>query len=268
MIIIKIGGGKEINFSYLAEDLKNLVNKEKFIIVVGANYYRNKLANDLGIEIKIIESESGYKSVYTNQEIIDLILMTYAGLQAKRLTAELIKRKIKAISLSGIDGNLIIANKKNITAKINGKIKLITDSYTGKIEKINKDLIDYFLNNHYVLVISQPAINEEGEILNVDNDQIVLNLAKIYKPEKIIFLIEAPGILTNKNNENSLITNLKINNLDNLIKETNDYGFQKKLMNIKKLIELKIPQIIISDGRKKNPISNAFNFLRTKIIYE
>jgi acetylglutamate/LysW-gamma-L-alpha-aminoadipate kinase len=271
MTIIKIGGGQEINLDYLVEDLKCLIDNQKLkeiIIVVGANYYRNQLAQKLNIEIKIIESESGYKSVYTNQEVIDLMLMTYPGLMAKKLTAKLNQNHIKAISLSGIDGFLLLAKRKKIiTAKVNDKIKLITDSYTGKIEKINKNLIDYFLNNNYLLVITPPALSDEGEIVNVDNDQIVYCLSEKYLPEKVIFLIEAPGILADKNKEDSLINQMNLNDLDNFIKKTNDYGFQKKLLYLKKLAELKIKEIIITDGRQKQPLSQALiNHQGTLII--
>ncbi len=265
MIIIKIGGGKEINFDYIAEDLKNIVNKEKVIIVLGANYYRNKLAEELGIKIKIIESESGYKSVYSDQQLIDLMMMAYAGLAAKKLTSKLIQANIKAISLSGIDDQLIIAKRKKfITAKIENKIKLIDNDYSGKIEQINKELLDYLLAKDYVIIITPPAISYEGEILNVDNDQIVVNLAKIYHPQSVIFLIEAPGILKNNMNE-EIIEHLKIAELENLIRESSDYGFQKKLLNIKRLTEFNIPKIIIADGRIEKPISRALNSIGTVI---
>ncbi|MCS7184101.1 MAG: acetylglutamate kinase [Patescibacteria group bacterium] len=268
MLIIKIGGGKEINLEYIAEDLKKFSN-EKIIIVLGANYYRNELAKKLNIEIKIIESESGYKSVYTHQDVIDLMLMTYAGLQAKKLSALLIKNGIKSISLCGIDGKLILAKrKKNLTARIENKVKLITDNYTGKIEKINKKLIDYFLGENYVVILTPPAISEEGEILNIDNDQVIYHLTQIYQPENIIFLIEAQGILYNKNITESLIPTLKLSELEDLIKESEDYGFQKKLLNIKKISELKRSKIIIADGRYQNPISKALNNIGTTIIYE
>jgi acetylglutamate/LysW-gamma-L-alpha-aminoadipate kinase len=42
MIIIKIGGGAEINLQGIIQDLSQL--KEKFIIVHGANALRDKLA--------------------------------------------------------------------------------------------------------------------------------------------------------------------------------------------------------------------------------
>jgi len=268
MIVIKIGGSSEINYNYIAEDLVNF-KKEKIIIVLGANYLRNKLAEKLNIEVKTIESESGIKSVYTTQEIIDLIIMTYSGLAQKRFICLLNKLGINAIGLTGIDGNLVLANKKIITSKINGKIKLITDNYTGKIISLNKDLINLILDHGYVLVLTQPVTSVDREILNTDNDQLVYVIAKEIKPSKIIYLINKDGILEDVSNDQALIKNLTINKIAEILNNKNiDYGIQKKLLYIKNIIEETGIEIFISNGTIKNPITNALNFRGTYVKKE
>ncbi|GIW66009.1 MAG: acetylglutamate kinase [Candidatus Parcubacteria bacterium] len=262
MLIIKIGGSKNINLEYLADDISYMIKNsdEKIIIIIGANQYRNELAQKLNIQIRIIESESGYKSVFTDNNIIDLILMSYAGLVSKKFVSLLIKRKINAISLSGIDGELIIAKRKKfLTAKIDGKIKLIDNNLTGKVIEINKNLIDMLLENKFILVISQPVITAEGEIVNVDNEQLIYFLAKEYKPTKIIMVIDKPGILKNINDENSLIRNFNLNDIDKLLNQNLTYGFKKKLLNIKNILTNFDSEIFITDGRIKNCIQDALN---------
>ena len=59
--------------------------KEKFIIVHGANAFRDRLAKDLGIEKKIVKSVSGYESVFSDKNAIDIMMMSYAGLRNKRI---------------------------------------------------------------------------------------------------------------------------------------------------------------------------------------
>jgi acetylglutamate/LysW-gamma-L-alpha-aminoadipate kinase len=61
MIIVKIGGGKEVNVEGAIQDLKDI--KEDFIIVHGANHIRDKLFKDLGREKKVLTSLKGYSSV-------------------------------------------------------------------------------------------------------------------------------------------------------------------------------------------------------------
>ena len=55
MIIIKIGGGSEINLKGIIADLAGV--HEKFIIVHGANALRDKLAEDLGRPICTIPAQ-------------------------------------------------------------------------------------------------------------------------------------------------------------------------------------------------------------------
>jgi [amino group carrier protein]-L-2-aminoadipate 6-kinase len=143
MIIIKIGGGKEINTEAIIKDLKDV--KEKVIIVHGANYYRDELVKKLGIIKKTLTSVSGYSSVYSDEEAIDAIMMAYAGLRNKRIVEMCQKNGINAIGLSGIDGGLIKARRnQGIRIKENMRIKIIRD-YSGKPQEVNKELLDMLL---------------------------------------------------------------------------------------------------------------------------
>ncbi len=55
MILIKIGGGKQINYDFICEDIASLVKQgEEVIIIHGASAKRDEIANDLGIPTKII----------------------------------------------------------------------------------------------------------------------------------------------------------------------------------------------------------------------
>jgi len=83
MIIIKIGGGEGINLEGIIQDLAQL--KESFIIVHGANALRDKLAEDLKQPKKVVTSVSGYSSVYSDESLIDLMMMAYAGVRNKRI---------------------------------------------------------------------------------------------------------------------------------------------------------------------------------------
>ena len=59
MILIKIGGGESINIEAIAEDVVKL--QDQVIIVHGANYYRDQLLNNLGIQKEIFTSINGSK---------------------------------------------------------------------------------------------------------------------------------------------------------------------------------------------------------------
>ena len=61
MLLVKIGGGKDLNINAIISDLAAL--QEKFIIVHGANALRDELAQKLNYEKRIVTSISGIRSV-------------------------------------------------------------------------------------------------------------------------------------------------------------------------------------------------------------
>ena len=82
MLIIKAGGGADINLEGIAADLAGLT--EPFVVVLGANALRDRVAGQLGQAKVELTSVSGYTSVYSDQDAIDLIMMSYAGLRNRR----------------------------------------------------------------------------------------------------------------------------------------------------------------------------------------
>ena len=83
MIIVKIGGGKKINIEGIIADLAGV--DEPFVIVHGANALRDKLAEDLGQPKQVLTSVKGYTSVYSDEKLLDVMMMAYAGLRNKRI---------------------------------------------------------------------------------------------------------------------------------------------------------------------------------------
>ena len=88
MYIIKVGGGSEINLEAVVADLAAL--EESFIVVLGANAARDNLATLTGHQKIELTSVSGYSSVYSDPEAIDLIMMAYSGLRNKRFVDHVI----------------------------------------------------------------------------------------------------------------------------------------------------------------------------------
>jgi acetylglutamate/LysW-gamma-L-alpha-aminoadipate kinase len=101
MMLIKIGGGEQINLAATIADLATL--EQPFIIVHGANILRDQLAQRLGMEKTILTSVSGYSSVYSNQDALDVIMMSYSGLRNKQIVELCQRNEINAVGLSGIE---------------------------------------------------------------------------------------------------------------------------------------------------------------------
>lgn len=256
MIIIKIGGGREINIKGIIADLAEV--DEPFIIVHGANAVRDKLAKDLGIKKNVLTSVSGYQSVESNEELINLQMMAYAGLQNKKIVEMCQQNGINAVGLSGIDGKLIQGRRnKGIKAKFGEKVKMVRD-FSGKPKQINKELLMLLLDNGYVPVLCIPIIDENNFAINSENDDIINVLEHAVQAEKIISLIEAPGFLENKDDPKSLVRNITKDELAEREQQV-EGRMKRKMLALKKLFENGASTVIISDGRTEHPVQEALH---------
>ena len=105
MLLIKIGGGDTINLDGIARDLSTIEGPK--VVVHGANALRDRLAERLGVEKRTLTSVSGYTSVYSDRELIDVMLMAYAGLRNKRIVESLQGHGVNAVGLTGLDGAMV-----------------------------------------------------------------------------------------------------------------------------------------------------------------
>ena len=255
MIIIKVGGGKNINWDYIAKDLSSL--KEPFIIVHGANALMKEYSEKLGITEKIIESPSGHTSRYTDQETMDLLTMVYSGLVNKKIVAYLKRYGVNAVGLSGADGQLWQGKRKEaILAKMGSKTKLITDSMTGKVEKVNSKLINILIKEGFTPVVTIPAITDDGELINVDNDRAVSVMARDLKVATLVVLFEAPGYMENINDPDSKVKRIDIKDLNSFMEKTGG-RMKKKLLGVAEAVKSGVKKIYFADGRIENPVSSA-----------
>lgn len=254
MLIIKIGGGEGINIENVVKDLKNI--NEPFILIHGANHLRDELLKKLNIEKKVITSVSGYASVFSDEQAIDVMMMAYAGLKNKRLVELCQQNGINAIGLSGLDGQLIQGKRNSgIRIREDGKLKIVRD-FSGKPKSINKNLLNLLLENNYIPVLCVPIIDEEGYAINSENDDIVALLCNELNADKVVQLIEAPGFLENSKDPASLVK--VMNHLELERREAEVEGrMKRKILALRKLFEVAKPTVYISDGRIENPVTNA-----------
>lgn len=256
MIIIKIGGGKEINLAGIINDLSKL--QEKTIIIHGANTLRDEMADKLCIERKVVTSVRGYTSVLSSEDIIDLQMMAYAGLRNKRIVELCQQNGINAVGLSGLDGKVIQGQRnKGIRIYENGKIKIIRD-LSGKPKSVNVNLLDLLLKNDYTPVLCVPILDENNFAINSENDDIIRVLQEYLSAKTIIQLIEAPGFLNDPLNMDSVVK--RINKAELSQREEQVKGrMKRKMLALKNLFEMGAVKVIISDGRIEHPIKDALS---------
>lgn len=259
MLIVKVGGGADINWNYIGQDLVSLVKERQIVIVHGASSYRDAIAEQLGAPTKYIKAPSGNEGVYTDKQALETMTMVYSGLINKRIVASLQKLGINALGMSGVDGRLWQGKrKKYLLSEENGKTKLIKDTFTGKVEKVNTELIKLLVDHDYLPVITQPAISYEGELINTDNDRALAVMAGALKVKELVSLFEAPGLLRNYQDDKTRIACIDREKLDTV----NHYAkgrMKKKLLGVKEALSMGVETIYFGDGRIQRPITVALS---------
>ena len=254
MIIVKIGGGEQLNLSAIIDNLATVT--EPFLIVHGANALRDQVAQKMGFEKQILTSISGYSSVFSDENALDAILMAYSGLRNKRLVELCQQRGINAVGLTGLDGRIVQGQRnKGIRVMENGK-KMLRKDWSGKPREINADLLTTLMDKHYVPVLTIPICDENGNAINSENDDIVCKLQQALGAQTVLQLIEAPGFMEDVNDGDSMIKAMSFAELAEREQQV-EGRMKRKMYALNKLAKGDVKNIIICDGRGDNPISDA-----------
>jgi len=260
IIVVKLGGIEGVDFSAICNDAVDLLKEgKKLVFVHGGSAEANMLGESLGTPPKMITSPSGYTSRYTDRKTLEIFLMAVNGKVNSLLTEQLQMLGVNAFGLSGLDGRVLQAvRKESIQSVENGKRKIIREEYTGKVEKINSDLLCWLLNAGYLPVIAPVAVSEKGEALNVDADRAAAMIASALKVETLILLTAVPGLMKNFPDESTLIRQLPQSQLS-VASEAAQGRMKKKVLGAEEALKGGVSQVVIADGRIQNPISNALS---------
>lgn len=260
IIVIKLGGTEGVDFSAICHDAAGLLKQGKQLVFIhGGSAEANALGESLGAPPKVITSPSGYTSRYTDRKTLEIFLMAVNGKVNSLLTEQLQMLGVNAFGLCGLDGMLMQATRKDsIQSLENGKRKIIRDDYTGRIEKVNHELLVMLLNAGYLPVIAPVAVSERGEALNVDADRAAAMLASALKAEILILLTAVPGLMKNFPDESTLIRQLPKSQLA-AASESAQGRMKKKILGAEEALSGGVCRVIIADGRIQNPITNALS---------
>ena len=262
MYIIKVGGGATINLEGIAQDLANLDGPA--IIVLGANAVRDDIAQRLGTPKKILTSVSGYESVYSDEQALDAIMMSYAGLRSSRFVELCQQNGVNAIGLSGIDGRAVQGLRNRGIRVREGSKTILKRDFSGKPKCVNAPLLRLLMDNGYVPVLTIPIIDEKGYAINSENDDIVNVLQEALAADRIVQLIEAPGFLDDKDNSTSLVPELSRSEIERREQQV-EGRMKRKMLALRRLFESGASKVVISDGRTERPISDALTGKGTTI---
>ena len=247
-ILIKYGGHAMIDDDAMSSTARDTVLLKyvgmKPIIVHGGGPEISRSMDKLGKEPEFIQ---GLR--VTDEETMEIIEMVLVGKISTEIVSQLIKHDGNAISLSGKDSSLIFAHKKG-AKKIEGIDEEVDLGLVGEVDNINTELLDLFVENNYIPVISPVGIAEDGTSLNLNADTAAGEIASSVGAEKLIILTDVPGVLRDPKDPNSLIQKIRIHEIPQLIEDgVISGGMIPKIETCVKAIENGVKSCHIIDGR-------------------
>jgi len=189
-IVIKYGGNAMVN-----DGLKQTVMDDITLLkLVGINpVIVHGGGPDINSILKTVGKESNFVNGlrYTDSETMGYAQMVLIGKTNKEIVSVLCGKGAKAIGISGIDGNLIEAEKMTEDADGNP----IDIGFVGKIKKINTKVISMLANDEYIPVIAPIGVGSDGQSYNINADTVAAEVAVALQASKLIMLTDVGGVL-------------------------------------------------------------------------
>jgi acetylglutamate kinase len=239
LTVIKIGGNVIDDPIALANVLNDFSKIEgPKLLVHGGGKEASRIAEKLGLKPEMIDGRR-----ITDSDMLDVVVMTYAGLLNKKITAQLIALQNQAIGLSGVDGNLILSEKRK---------NAVTDfGFVGDVISVNGDLLFKLIEQNMVPVFCAISHDGKGQLLNTNADtiasEIAISLSKYYNV-KLIYCFEKQGVLENSEDKNSVILNINPSDYKDLLEKNAIHsGMIPKLDNCFYALSKGVQNVIIGN---------------------
>mgnify|MGYP001275853804 CR=1 FL=1 len=207
--IIKIGGNIIDDPAGLNRFLERFAYlRGKKILVHGGGKIATRMAADLGIEAKLVDGRR-----ITDEAMLRVVTMVYAGLTNKLVVAGLQASGCNALGLSGADGNTIEAVKRPV-----GEIDY---GFVGDIrpDSVDADAIATLIEGGFTPVFSAITHDGKGQLLNTNADTIASALAVALSARystSLVYCFEKRGVLLDVHDEQSVIPEIRASQFDEL----------------------------------------------------
>lgn len=156
----------------------------------------------------------------TDDETMEIAQMVLVGKINKDIVGMINDIGGNAVGLSGKDGNLLVAGKKLGRVRTpDGAEELVDIGHVGEVKQVNPGILTTVIREGYIPVVAPVAAGEDGTSYNVNADSAAGALAEALKADKLIILTDVEGILADRNDKNSLISTVLVDEVPGLVEQ-------------------------------------------------
>jgi acetylglutamate kinase len=147
----------------------------------------------------------------------------------------------------GLPGDSVLVCQKLTTDDDGRAIDL---GYVGEVTEVKVKLIKKELGDGFIPVISPVAEGYDGKPYNVNADLVAGRVAIAMRARRLVYMSDVPGLLANPSDPASLISTLKVSQVDDLKKKgIIDKGMRPKVQSAIRALEEGVRRVHFIDGR-------------------
>jgi acetylglutamate kinase len=121
--------------------------------------------------------------------------------------------------------------------------------YVGEVVEVDTKPIEAFLRSKIIPVITPLARGADRHVFNVNADEAAAAIAQALKARKLVFLSDVPGLLENPEDPASLLSTVRVNEVEGLIRRNViDGGMRPKILGGVKALEAGVRKTHIIDA--------------------
>ena len=240
IMVVKYGGSAMID-----EKLKkNVIADVVLLKLVG---FKPIIVHGGGKEISRWVGKVGMEPHFVNGlRVTDEDTMEVAEMVLNKVNKELVSMVqalgVKAVGISGKDGCLLQCSRKTSGGQDIG--------YVGDVTHVEPKILYDLLEKDFLPVVCPIGMDDHFHSYNINADDAASAIAESMQAEKLAFLSDIEGVLRDKDDPSSLISELTVSEAEELIREgVVGGGMIPKLQNCIDAINRGISRVHILDGR-------------------
>jgi acetylglutamate kinase len=198
---------------------------------------------------KAMES-SGLKANFVNglrvtdEATINVVKKTLDEIVNKEVCDAIIAAKGKP---KGLPGDTVLVCQKLTEDDDGNPIDL---GFVGDVTEVKVKLIKKEIGEGFTPIISPVAEGYDGKPYNVNADLVAGRVASALRARRLVYMSDVPGLLSAPPNPESLISTLKISQVDDLKKKgVIDKGMRPKVQSAIRALEEGVQRVHFIDGR-------------------
>ena len=227
---------------------------------------RTRVAADIAflaaVGINVVVVHGGGKAITKAMELSGLKATFVNGLRVTdEATIAVVKKTLDEIVNKEVC--LAVASAKGKPKGLSGDSVLVCEKLTvdddgnpvdlgfvGDVTEVKVKLIKKEIGEGFIPVISPVAEGHDGKPYNVNADLAAGRVASALRARRLVYMSDVPGLLADPKNPDTLISTLKISQVDDLKKKgVIDKGMRPKVQSAIRALEEGVQRVHFIDGR-------------------